>query len=173
MNFKIEIEQLTPWSLVYDLARETMGLEPSNMNPTSAWKRKILHCEHSPIRAMLYKVRMVGIPYWVSVHFVRHKYGVEHFVSTQRTDRTGEDRECKRQDAPVNHTMVVNAAELIFISRRRLCNKASAETREVWNAVRKEMAKIDPEMAGAMVAECKYRNICPEMRPCGMAGVAR
>ena len=60
--------------------------------PTAAWKKKILLAEHSPIRLMQFAWKWSDLPYWVSVHIVRHKIGIEHFVSTQRTDRTGVDR---------------------------------------------------------------------------------
>ena len=103
----------------------------------------------------------------MSVHFVRHKYGIEHFVSTQRTDRTGEDRTGARQDAPVVHECFANAQEVTFISRRRLCRQASPETRAAWKLVVDEIAKVEPEVASCCVPECVYRGFCPEFKSCG------
>jgi hypothetical protein len=105
----------------------------------------------------------------VSVHFVSHKYGIEHFVSTQRTDRTGEDRTGARQDAPVEHECFANAAEVMFISRRRLCAQASPETRAAWKLVVDELAKTEPELAECCVPECVDRGFCPEFKSCGYA----
>ena len=139
-------------------------------SPSSAWKRKILLCGHSPIRKLLFNWKWTDLKYWVSVHLVRHKYGIEHWVSTQRSDRTGEDRNSKPQEAPVSHECLANAEEIMFISRRRLCNQASHETREAWKAVVDEIGKIDPELASCCVPECVYRGFCPEFRSCGYAG---
>jgi hypothetical protein len=168
-NHSITIERLTNWKLVKELAYATVSKD-ADTSPSGEWKRKMLKCEHSPIRAMIYKIKLTNIPYYVSVHLSRHKFGVEHYVSTQRTDRTGEDRNGKRQDAPVNHTMIVNAAALIFMSRKRLCNLADETTQRIWTGVKHMMACIgEHEMADAMRPECVYRNgICPEMKPCGM-----
>jgi len=112
------------WRDVADAARTTIRMGAGTKEPTSAWKRRILLAEHSPIRKLLVSWKWGNLPYWVSVHFVRHKYGIEHFVSTQRTDRTGEDRTVKQQDAPVEHECFANAAELMFISRRRVARDA-------------------------------------------------
>lgn len=93
---------------------------------------------------------------------------IEHFVATQRTDRTGINRDELEQGNLVNHECDANAQALINISRRRLCNCASPETRKAWQLVKDEVGKIEPELAKCMVKECVYRNgLCPEMFPCG------
>lgn len=171
----VKVERVTPWSLALELARTTVWKNDGCAGePGSRWKRRMLAAEHSPIRAVLYHVVLTGIPYWVSVHLVRHKVGVEHFVSSQRPDRSpsGAARHDLPQDAPVTHAMLVNAAALIAMSRKRLCSKAAEETRKTWEQVRLEVAKIDPETAEAMVPECVYRGgRCPEMAPCGKCKV--
>jgi len=91
---------------------------------------------------------------------------VEHFVGTGRTDRTGIDRDKLPQDEPTDHAMDVNAASIIFISRKRLCRLASTETRKEWEKVVEEIGKIDPELASVCVPECVYRGFCPEMTSC-------
>lgn len=64
--------------------------------------------------------------------------------------------------------MTANAQALINISRKRLCNCASKETREAWKQVKEEVRKVDPVMADKMVPECIYRGFCPEfMSSCG------
>ena len=155
------------WRDVADAARTTIRMGAGTKEPTSAWKRRILLAEHSPIRKLIVSWKWGNLPYWVSVHFVRHKYGIEHFVSTQRTDRTGEDRTVKQQDAPVEHECFANAAELMFISRRRLCAQASPETRAAWKMVIDALAEKEPELASCCVPECVYRGFCPEFKSCG------
>lgn len=136
--------------------------------PDSEWKRKLLLSEHSPIRKLKFGWRWVDVKSWVSVHFVRHKYGIEHFVSTRRTDRTGIDRNALRQDELVNHECDANAQAIINISRKRLCNCASPETREAWTKFLDEVvAPNEPELRSVCVKECVYRGFCPEMFPCG------
>ena len=155
------------WRSVADAARTTIRKDEGTGEPSSKWKKRILLAEHSPIRKLCFNWKWIDLPYWVSVHFVRHKYGIEHFVSTQRTDRTGEDRTSKTQDAAVEHECFANAAEVMFISRRRLCSQASPETRAAWKLVVDELAKQEPELAACCVPDCVYRGFCPEFKCCG------
>lgn len=153
------------WQAVKNAAMNTIGKEGGNY-PSSDWKKRILMAEHSPIRLLTFTVRLTDLPYWVSVHLTRHKIGVEHFVSTQRTDRTGIERDHLPQGALVSHTMVINAQALINISRKRLCSQASTETRQAWWAVVDAVKKYEPELASLCVRECVYRGFCPEMTKC-------
>ena len=164
------LKVLGDWRGVADAARTTIRRDEGEGEPSSKWKKRILLAEHSPIRKLCFNWKWLDLPYWVSVHFVRHKYGIEHFVSTQRTDRTGEDRNAKMQDAPVMHECFANPQAIMFISRRRLCNQASPETRAAWKLVVDEIAKVEPELAACCVPECVYRGFCPEFRPCGFCG---
>ena len=157
------------WQKVKDRTMQTIG-KTSGKYPDHEWKKKILKAEHSPIRLLTFTIKFTDIPYWVVGHFVRHKIGVEHFVSTQRTDRTGVSRDELPQNNPVGYTMVADAQALINISRKRLCNCASVETREAWQMVKNEIAKVEPELAECMVKECVYRGHCPEMYGCSYAG---
>lgn len=161
------IQVIGSWREVVDAARTTVGKEEQGKEPSASWKRRILLAEHSPIRHLIVKWKWTDLKYWVSVHIVRHKIGIEHFVSTQRTDRTGVNRDLSRQSALVTHECVANAQALINISRKRLCNQASAETREAWGAVVDALRAKEPELAAACVPECVYRGFCPEMNPCG------
>ena len=164
---KVNVEQLTDFKLVRELARVTVNKDNLDTEVSEDFKRKILLAEHSPIRALMFKVTMIGIPYYVSVHLSRHKNGVEHFVSTQRTDRTGQDRSEKYQDALVNHTMILNAQALINMSRKRLCYKADSSTIALMKAIKKEISRFEPTLAIMMIKECIYRGTCPEMDTCG------
>ena len=160
------------WRDVADAARTTIRMPEGQKEPSAKWKRRILLAEHSPIRKLLVSWKWSNLPYWVSVHFVRHKYGIEHFVSTQRTDRTGEDRTAKAQDAPVEHECFANAAEVMFISRRRLCAQASPETRAAWRLVVDALAEKEPELAACCGWECVYRGFCPGCGSCGFVDTA-
>ena len=155
------------WRDVADAARTTIRREEGTGEPSARWKKRILLAEHSPIRKLCFNWKWEDLPSWVSVHFVRHKFGIEHFVSTQRSDRTGQDRAAARQDAPVMHECFASAQALISISRRRLCGQASPETRAAWRLVVDEVAKHEPEIASCCVPECVYRGFCPEFKPCG------
>ena len=161
------LKRLGTWRDVADAARTTIRKEEGEGEPSSRWKKRILLAEHSPVRKLTFNWKWEDLPYWVSVHCVRHKFGIEHFGSTQRSDRTGEDRTAKTQDAPVVHECFANAQAVMFISRRRLCGQASPETRAAWRLVVDEIAKTEPELASACVPECVYRGFCPEFKCCG------
>ncbi len=157
------------WRNVADAARTTIRQEQGQGEPSSSWKKRILLAEHSPIRLLVFRWKWLNLPSWVSVHFVRHKIGIDHFVSTQRSDRTGVDRNGAPQNAPVNHECIANAQALITISRKRLCTQASTETRHAWRMLVDEVGKSQPEIASCCVPECVYRGFCPEFKSCGYA----
>jgi hypothetical protein len=110
---------------------------------------------------------------YVSVHFVRHKHGIEHMVSTQR-DKLGKGanyhgaRLDKPQGDEVNHLMHSNAQEIIFISRKRLCSLADRSTNDAWKKVLVKIGKKEPELVKACVRDCVYRGHCfEEFASCG------
>ncbi len=157
------------WLLVKNNALVTVGKE-SDKFPDTKWKTKILVSEHSPIRDLIYTWEWINLPSWVSTHLVRHKFGIEHFVKSQRNDRQKEyDRTKAPQDAPVNHRCTANAQAILNISHRRLCNCASKETIVAWRLFLAELSLYSPELTGLCVPSCIYRNgICPEVfSPCG------
>jgi hypothetical protein len=157
------------WRAVADAARTTIRQPEGEKEPTTAWKRRILLAEHSPIRQLIFRWKWTDLKYWISVHIVRHKFGIEHFVSTQRTDRTGVSRDEIPQSAFVEHECIANAQALITISRKRLCAQASPETRAAWKLVLDALKETQPELHSACVPECVYRGFCPEFKPCGYA----
>lgn len=154
------------WQEVKDATMTTIGKNTGGY-PDTEWKRRLLLSEHSPIRKIKFSWRWKDLMYWVSVHFVRHWLGIVHFVSTQRTDRTEINRNELSQSNFVSHEVEANAQALINISRKRLCNCASAETREAWSVVKSKVSEVEPELASCMVRECIYRGFCPEMFSCG------
>ncbi|MCI6189980.1 MAG: FAD-dependent thymidylate synthase [Clostridium sp.] len=154
------------WKEVVNRARTTVGKEELGKEPSDKFKRKILMAEHSPIRGLIYCFKITNIKSWVATHFVRHHVGVEKWVRTQRTDRTGISRDELPQGAEVEMEIEANAQALINISRKRLCNQASPETREVMQEIKKEVSKRDEFLANVMVKECIYRGFCPEINSC-------
>lgn len=158
------------WRDVADAARTTVRKDGGTGEPSRRWKKRMLLAEHSPIRKLFFSWKWSGLPYWVSVHLVRHKFGIEHYVSTQRSDRTGVDRDCARQDAQVDHECFADAQAVMTISRKRLCGQASPETRAAWRMAVDAIAETEPEVAECCVPECVYRGFCPEFRPCGFFG---
>jgi thymidylate synthase ThyX len=163
----VRVEQVTPWLRALNAARWTMGKAPLSKEPSNEWKDKIIRAEHSPIRLVEFDIYLEDIPSFVAMHLVRHHIGCEKFVVTNREDRRNVNPEEVNRLTPVNMLMTCNAQSLINISRKRLCNMASKETREVWKAVKDAIAEIDPIMAKHMVRECVYRGFCPEMKSCG------
>ena len=154
------------WQRCKMLAMNTIGKRWSG-EVTEEWKHKMLEAEHSPIRTLMFTVRM-ELPYWVSVHFCRHKYGVEHYVSSQRNDRQkAYDRTTASQGAMVTHVMDVNAQELIQMARMRLCGQASVETRQMMALIRDKVLETNPEFADFLVPKCVMRRGCNEFVPCG------
>ena len=72
------------------------------------------------------------------------------------------------RQTPVNLGLLVNAQSLIDMAKLRLCKQAHRDTIEVFAAIKKAIAKCDPELAAMMVPKCVYRGgLCGEPRCCG------
>lgn len=127
---------------------------------------KLYKAEHSPIRCKIFWIEMIGIPTFASVHFVRHNVGVSHFVKSNREDRSSFTGDLGRE-TPVNHAMLINAQELINISRKRLCNQSHVVTKKIMRYIREAIRDIDPDLADRMIPDCIYRGECCEIKPCG------
>lgn len=153
------------WQQIKDATMNTIG-KSTGKYPDGSWKRRLLLSEHSPIRKLKINWRWTDLKRWVSDHFVRHKYGIEHWVSTQRSDRIGINRDELPQGSLVNHECEANAQALINISRKRLCNCASPETRQAWQEFKNKVAEVEPELASCMVKDCIYRGWCYEFNSC-------
>lgn len=152
------------WQEVVDDCRVTVGKNALGKEPSKKFKREILISEHSPIRSMSIKWKWVNIPSWVATHFSRHKW--ECFIKTQRTDRTGTDRNKMPQDAPVIMSGDANTQHLIDMARKRLCRMASKETRQYMEDLKKAIHEVQPEIADVLVPNCVYRCGCPEPNGC-------
>lgn len=164
---RIEITKKTSWQDVVDAARFTQRKESLGKEPSTNFKKKIIRAEHSPLRCLMFNIDMYDVPYYSSVHFVRHVHAVP-FCSTSRPDIDGKQkpREEQRKTDPVNLRLFLNAEEIINISRKRLCNKAEFITRELWKEIINKLRETEPELAAACVPNCIYRGFCPEMESC-------
>ncbi len=155
------------WEEVVDDCRATMGKGPLGKAPSRSWRRRILIAEHEPIRDITIKWRWARIPYWVAMHWKTHIWRCR--TISQRNDRqSGYDRNAARQDAPVTLIGDANPQHLIDTMRKRLCRKASPETRACAEDLKRKLQPVEPEIADMLVPNCVYRCGCPEMEPCGL-----
>ena len=156
------------WQRCKLLALSTVKDSPSCGPVSDDWKRKMLRAGHSPIRTLMFTIRM-QVPYWVSVHFCRHKLGVEHYVRSQRNDRQSRyDRNTAPQGAMVTHIMDVNAAALIHMAHMRLCGQAARETREAMAAICNAVTQVSPEFFDFLEPKCVAHHGCDEFNSCGL-----
>lgn len=164
----VEVTRLTSWTDVLNAARFTQRKPLRSGEPSENWKKKIIKAEHSPLRCLMFNIDFYDIPYYVSVHLVRHIHA-QPFVSTSRPDIDGNQKprdEQKKSDL-VNMRLFLNAQEIIHISKVRLCNKAETETKVAWAEAIKELRRIEPILANACVPNCIYKGFCPEIKSCG------
>lgn len=112
-------------------------------------------CEFKPFDRCIWKIRNCEGSIW-QASFVSY---VDEYGATPMGMSIDDDL--------VNLQLSLNAQEIINISKLRLCNKASKETREIWYKVIDELAQIEPYLASACVPQCVYRGFCPEPKSCG------
>lgn len=168
------------WREVRRMARRTVGKEDLSAPVSEMFKARMLVSEHSPIRELRFHVMLHAIPTFVAQQFSRHRIAiqnpgeflyleenedptdVEHYVRTQRSDRTGESR--GSQEALIDYDFVVNAQGLIDMSKKRLCMMASNEARAIWIEVRKKLIEVEPLLGKLLQPSCMYRGgDCPEL----------
>lgn len=168
---KVTVEQIVSRKHALNAARNTVGKRFLDKEPSDKWWRKILMARHSPIRVVKYLIKVEGVPEWVQTHLVRHNIGVEKFVSTQRTDRTGDER--KRSELPQGEekTMLfdINPEAVMNISKKRCCRLASPETQYIWWCILEELKKTDPILIDLCGPECVMQGFCSEMVTCGFS----
>lgn len=154
------------WQRCKMLAMNTIGKQWSG-KVSDDWKRRMLMAEHSPIRTLMFTIK-IELPYWVSTHFVRHKFGVEHYVTSQRNDRqSAYDRTKAPQDAMVTHIMDINAQELIHMAGMRICGQAARETRDAMLEICAAVREVNPEFDTFLAPKCVSHGGCNEFKPCG------
>lgn len=155
------------WVDVKNECRNTVNKEPTEHIPGKEFKLNLLISEHSPIRLLRIKWRWDSIKSWITVHFARHWLGWDKWIGTRRTDRTGVARDDLTQSELIPMDVSANAQALINVARYRLCRQASIETRRYMEDLKREIEKVEPEIAHVMVPNCIYRGGCPESEDCG------
>lgn len=135
-NFNVD------WLAIKSACMTTISKQ-AGKQPNQEWKRKLLICQHSPIRRGIISWKWEQIPYAISTHFARHHEGCEKFIGTSRADRTAiKDRSQRSQMDYVPMEMDANIQALINISEKRLCTCADPLTKKYWEAVLEEIKKI-------------------------------
>ena len=167
---RVVVRRVTSWKEVLNAARFTQRKPEVDHEPSDEFKQRMIKAEHSPLRCLQFNIDFYDIPYYASVHLCRHVHA-QPFVSTSRPDINGQmkPRDEQKKSDPVNMRLLVNAQEIINISRVRLCNKAERTTRMLWMKAIRELVKIEPFLANACVPNCLYRGFCPEIKPCGFS----
>lgn len=85
--------------------------------------------------------------------------------------RDGMKPEDARQVLPnatkTNITMSINLRELMHVSNLRLCTRAQAEIRQLFQAIKKEVEQKDERLASLLVPSCEVHGFCTEHKCCG------
>jgi hypothetical protein len=167
------------WRQVRLMARGTVGLEESLAPVSEKFKREMIASLHSPIREFRFVITFRDLPTYAAQQMSRHRiaslYGdflteninptdVEHYVKTQRPDRTGAPR--GSQNDPVTYRITTNVQGLYDMSQKRLCFLAESATRSRWGIVRNRISELEPWIARNMVPTCVARGFCPEAKKC-------
>lgn len=157
----IKVTKLTDVELLRRANSFTTGHE-SKMSLAMAYR-----LGHSPIRTQLFWVELREIPLFVASQLVRQHVGVQFFQKSHRPDRNPDAKDEGRM-TPTDLAFIINAEALINMAHKRLCGKASRETREVVKAICELVEEQDPDLYQHLVPQCVYRGgICPESKCCG------
>lgn len=155
-NFNVD------WLAIKSACMTTISKQ-AGKEPNQEWKRKLLVCQHSPIRRGIVSWKWDEIPYCISTHFARHHEGCEKFVGTSRADRTEvKDRSERTQMDCVPMEMDANIQALINISEKRLCTCADPLTTKYWNAVLDAIREYDENIYWACVPSGIAHGGCTE-----------
>lgn len=72
------------------------------------------------------------------------------------------------RNTPIDMIFYCNAEELMTIANKRLCNKASEQTRLVVKMICLEALDKMHELNGLLVPMCEYQGgVCHEIQSCG------
>ena len=126
-----------------------------NAVPLRIWH---LIAGHSHIRCVQVSWTWENLPYYSSVHIVRHKIGIEHFVKSQRKGNRSE----LPQDALVDHSVVTNLQGLLTLCKARLCKTCDKTTILAVHALRFRVLAQLPMLEHLLVPKCVYHGYCPE-----------
>jgi len=63
-------------------------------------------------------------------------------------------------------SMSINYHALLDLAKERLCGRAQWEIRELLEAIKAEVEKVSPKLAGYMQPKCYWLKHCPEKKGC-------
>lgn len=69
--------------------------------------------------------------------------------------------------APTNLAILINAEAIMNMSAKRLCTKASKETREIWQKTLELIEEVDPDLVKFCKKPCILQGYCRESKSCG------
>lgn len=163
MNKKARITNFeVNWLKIKSACMTTISKQ-AGKEPNQEWKRKLLICQHSPIRRSIISWKWDEIPYCISTHFARHHEGCEKFVGTSRADRTDvKDRSERSQMDCVPMEMDANIQAILNISEKRLCKSADPLTTEYWEEVLNAIKEYDEDIYWACVPSGIAHGGCTE-----------
>ena len=69
--------------------------------------------------------------------------------------------------APTDLAMLINAEAIMSMSAKRLCAKASKETREIWQKTLELIEEVDPDLVKFCKKPCVLSGVCRESKSCG------
>lgn len=151
------------WLAIKAACMTTISKQAGDKEPSKEWKRKLLICQHSPIRRGVISWKWEQIPYAISTHFARHHEGCEKFIGTSREDRTKIKRSERSQMDYVPMEMDANIQAILNISERRLCTCADPTTIKYWKAVLETIKEYDEDIYWACVPQCVRCGSCIEL----------
>lgn len=163
-NIEIGIKKLTDWDEAYDSALCTVHKKAiKGKEITSKWKKDLTKARHSPLRDVMFSLKITSIPRFLADELVRHGIGTNWKMGTWREDRISKPRSEQKMDDRTNLKCNLNAEAFINISERRLCiGCASPHIVKLWQRVIFTLSVTEPELAFYCVPNCICRNGCPE-----------
>lgn len=150
------------WNSIKRACMRTIGKKAGDKEPSHEWKRKLLVCQHSPIRKGIITWKWNEIEYFSMAHFARHHVGITPYVETSRSDRTNIPREERKQTDKVSMEMDANIQALIDMASRRLCNQADKTTIGYMQDLVSAIKEYDEDIAWALVPSCVRYGGCNE-----------
>jgi hypothetical protein len=147
----------------------TMGKTDMPKNgPSEKLLHDCLNARHTPIRVLNFAFLIEDIPSNISTHLARHVHAVPAIGSLRNDRQDRIDGDEAPRNTPVPMIFYCNAEELMIVSNKRLCMKASERTRQVVQMMCLEALDKMPELTGLLVPMCQYNGgVCHEITSCG------
>ena len=117
-------------------------------------------------------LKVIANKYFVEVTSDSYRAYIQALINYLGAVKRGIKPEDARMILPnatkTNITTTINLRELIHTSNLRLCSRASAEIRQLFKLIKKEVEKAEPKLASLLVPSCEAAHgICYEHNSCG------